>query len=1274
MVTLQEDLPPAQTHDPYAHPTPTQRWGVFALGGATALLSLILIAAGMQASPATNAFMLFGIILSLFLIITWSGDHLKQSDMVWVGFGSALLTTLAFTLGAPLALAVGVFGLLLAALLASSSWREALYAACLLWTLHLPALLVIVFTLGTSDSLTAFVGLIGALVLRWGIVWWLHGRAPLETIGYTPPLLVGDVVLNLVAPVVAAAVGGNAWWAGALMFVPASYAYRDYARDDQADVDAPTPLPAYTASLERSADVEQQMLRAFDRETALNLALTRAREIAHAEAGAVFWLNSHLRRHEFATAQGLTDAQRAAWAAFSLPLEAATAPDTWQTVQTGTHNRAHFPELDGAAYTHTLETTLQVGSQLLGSLRLYLTQPTVLSATDESLLVRLARHTALLVDNIDYLNNMETYAFELAQLAHLSRISTSSLSLDAVLADMIRIMREMVVVKKVSLALMHTEHAVTPLLDLYGDAKSAGTLSLDSVPELAVMRQQQRPHSAQFKRGDAALSTGMNDLLDLHGNTLTVFPLISYRDLLGLILLGDAEFTGASDRKYQLLEMASNQIAAHVVNARLYQMTNQRLDQQLEQLNILATIVQQISSALDPDSIIATMLEMAVKSTSANVGTVALLQDGEEVWKIISYNDSGALGRSQRSRFGDDGIFGQVARTRETMVISDTRETALYFASSNPNLYLSAVGVPLISEGKVIGVLHMESLRPDFFTPEQVSFLTNLARHAVISIENAQLLEERQHQIMTLRSVQRLSMRLSHVTETAVVAYEVSQTALDMLNGRKAALFRVTNDFGANKLDTMVDIALDAPDTKSAQIFRTSTIAQRAAQTGEIQIVQEMRSLMGDNVSQLNALAVPIRRGERVREILCVSFDKPRSFSKRELDAILLLASQAAGHLENANLHEYIRANNDRMRAILNTTRDGVILLDKEGNLVETNPATRRLLGIDLDEHIGRNLVNVLLQFAEGETRENAGYNREEVTALARQLRLEPERITRRQFSRSTPKQTLYIEEIGSPVVDSDNVISGRLLVLRDVTEQKLLADYRDEITHMAVHDLRGPLASIISSLNFTLEEPGISDDQATLRKTLGLSLDSANNLMRLVEGMLDISRLEKQQMPLRPMPAGAGHLINDAVMALKSSIEQAGVVIKRDIPDDLPLLLVDHDIVRRVLINLIDNAVRFTPNGGDILIEVQPCPNELLFRIADSGPGIPPEERTRVFERFRQVKANIPVRGGRGNGLGLTFCKLAVEAHRGRIWVEETSPLRGACFALTLPIVVQAG
>jgi signal transduction histidine kinase len=118
-----------------------------------------------------------------------------------------------------------------------------------------------------------------------------------------------------------------------------------------------------------------------------------------------------------------------------------------------------------------------------------------------------------------------------------------------------------------------------------------------------------------------------------------------------------------------------------------------------------------------------------------------------------------------------------------------------------------------------------------------------------------------------------------------------------------------------------------------------------------------------------------------------------------------------------------------------------------------------------------------------------------------------------------------------------------------------------------------------------------------------------------------------------------------------------------------LPLIDVDQDMLRRVLINLIDNAVRHTPMQGEILVRAYLNRQDIVFLVSDSGPGIPPDQREAVFERYRQLPQNRPQRGSKGQGLGLAFCKLAVEAHGGTIAVQPGGPLPGATFSVSIPV-----
>jgi signal transduction histidine kinase len=347
-----------------------------------------------------------------------------------------------------------------------------------------------------------------------------------------------------------------------------------------------------------------------------------------------------------------------------------------------------------------------------------------------------------------------------------------------------------------------------------------------------------------------------------------------------------------------------------------------------------------------------------------------------------------------------------------------------------------------------------------------------------------------------------------------------------------------------------------------------------------------------------------------------------------------------------------------------------MVLLDDRGRLIEVNPAAQRLIGINLGDHLNEPFVETLLRHIESDDDQSAGYSRDELKKLARIQRLEPVGITRREFMRQVPpNNVIYVEEIGSPVVDDHEHVYGRLLTLRDITDEKLLESYRDEISSMLVHDLRSPLAAIISAHKIALENLPMPDGMDAIKQSLDASLISAERLMVLVNSLLDIRRgktmfLERDSVSIR-------ELVEDARRTLEPTAKKYNIPVEIILPSDLPPVNVDAEKIRRVLINLLDNALRFTPAGKAIRLSVehQSDRNKLYVYVADSGPGIPEKERERIFEQYWQVKENRPLRGAKGSGIGLTFCQKVLEAHGERIWVQVPGPLPGACFAFTLPV-----
>jgi signal transduction histidine kinase len=226
---------------------------------------------------------------------------------------------------------------------------------------------------------------------------------------------------------------------------------------------------------------------------------------------------------------------------------------------------------------------------------------------------------------------------------------------------------------------------------------------------------------------------------------------------------------------------------------------------------------------------------------------------------------------------------------------------------------------------------------------------------------------------------------------------------------------------------------------------------------------------------------------------------------------------------------------------------------------------------------------------------------------------------------------------------------------------------YREDQIAMVYHDLRSPLSNILFSLEVLSTLPAFAQD-ATAQSMVEIAQRSTERIQRLVDSLLDIQRLEAGQAIAKQTPASMRKLVGQAFEAVLPMANTKKLKISASLADPLPPALVDGEMILRVLINLLENALRFTPEEGTIQVTVQPQGDLLLTSIQDSGPGIAPEDQERIFEKFTHlVVANEP----RGAGLGLAFCRLAVSAHGGQIWVES-SPGRGSTFFFTLPAAQQ--
>jgi len=221
----------------------------------------------------------------------------------------------------------------------------------------------------------------------------------------------------------------------------------------------------------------------------------------------------------------------------------------------------------------------------------------------------------------------------------------------------------------------------------------------------------------------------------------------------------------------------------------------------------------------------------------------------------------------------------------------------------------------------------------------------------------------------------------------------------------------------------------------------------------------------------------------------------------------------------------------------------------------------------------------------------------------------------------------------------------------------------RDSLIHMIVHDLRTPLTGIIGGLETVIHT---QYERETAEEFVHLSLMSAETLLEMINTLLDINKMESGRMELALEPVDFAAVSEKAVAQVRGMTRKHEQQFTADIAPGCCQIVADGDKLRRVLINLLGNAVKFTPQGGHIRLTARPADDGMILSVSDDGPGIPEEDQARIFDKFGQVQTRNEGRM-HSTGLGLTFCKMVAEAHGGRIWVESELG-KGSTFSVFLP------
>ncbi|MFO8101977.1 MAG: ATP-binding protein [Dehalococcoidia bacterium] len=343
-------------------------------------------------------------------------------------------------------------------------------------------------------------------------------------------------------------------------------------------------------------------------------------------------------------------------------------------------------------------------------------------------------------------------------------------------------------------------------------------------------------------------------------------------------------------------------------------------------------------------------------------------------------------------------------------------------------------------------------------------------------------------------------------------------------------------------------------------------------------------------------------------------------------------------------LFQDLSVERNKLAAVLDAMVDGVVMTDVSGTVVMANPAAGKMFGFEESAAAGRRLIEIIPDH--------------EVDEIFRSYSSTGE-VQVRQIEQ-VPKGRL-LQVIVSPVAYHEAM--GSLLIFQDLTQVRRLQSVRQNFIANISHELRTPLASI-KAVTETMSE-GLVNDPEMARQFLAKIDSETDRMTQMVRELAELSRIETGQMELQLAPLDINSVVEECISRLEPQIDRKQINLVRSLGQDLPGVRAENERIQQVLTNLLHNAIKFTPGGGEIRVSTVPEDDGVVVSIADNGVGISPDDLPHVFERFYKADK---ARSSEGTGLGLAIAKHLVQVHGGRIWAES-GPEPGTTFSFKLPL-----
>lgn len=690
------------------------------------------------------------------------------------------------------------------------------------------------------------------------------------------------------------------------------------------------------------------------------------------------------------------------------------------------------------------------------------------------------------------------------------------------------------------------------------------------------------------------------------------------------------------DEQLEMMQAISQMAAIAVKNARLYAEVTQRAGES----QALMQTARSVSASLDLDTVLNLIAEQAMELTKADGSRIHLYDPDLGILRCLVARDPRGDEMLSVELKPGEGFVGIVMQTGVPMLSNDPASDprGVHVPGTMVDEPECLILAPLSIRQRTMGVMTVRRIGHDRpFCPSDLDLLSAFAAQVAVAIENAHLYGQIEAQAQRLEAeVVKRTRDLAHSEARYRALVETSLAGIFQLDAD--GTLNYANQAFIRLLERRREDLIGRP---ALDLLGLSHLHRLLTEDRPAEPLREVYSL-----------ELETGTGRRIPAMLAVSMITEEDSAPEGLTGLVLDIS------ERTQLEAALRAERDRLDAILTSIGDAVLVADAEGRIEYVNPAWERLTGYQAPEVLGK--TPRILKSGE----QNAAVYADLWRTILAGKTWQGEMINRRKDA-SHYDAALSV----TPIIDSTGKVINFVGVQYDISALKQLDRLKTQFVSDVSHELRTPLTNILLYLDLLAS----TDDRDKTGRYLRTLSRESDRLAHLIDDLLSLSRLESGSTPFEPAPVNVNDLLGSLANDRRNLAASQGLEIELDCQDQAPLAMGDERLLAQVFTNLLTNAMNYTQEGGRITLstrlERQDGEGWLVAAVEDTGLGIPIEEQPMIFRRFFRGMASETT-GAPGTGLGLAICKQIAERHGGRVTVEsEGIPGLGTRLTLWLPI-----